>query len=116
MDYMESTGAHQLKKLEEMCAELRRELSADERFAMTEEFYARYPVDPARLVIDVRGTGLTGFEVSDRLAEQGVDVEMADFCRIVGIPSVRRRWRSPVGITAFVLHGPERRPLGRRRM
>ena len=55
---------------------------------MTEEFYARYPVDPARLVIDVRGTGLTGFEVSDRLAEQGVDVEMADFCRIVGIPSV----------------------------
>ena len=38
VDYMESTGAHQLKKLEEMCAELRRELSADERFAMTEEF------------------------------------------------------------------------------
>ena len=88
VDYMESIGAHQLKKLEEMCAELRGELSADERFAMTEEFYARYPVDPARLVIDVRGTGLTGFEVSDRLAEQGVDVEMADFCRIVGIPSV----------------------------
>ncbi|NLG37330.1 MAG: hypothetical protein GX549_04890 [Clostridiales bacterium] len=41
--------------------------------------------DPTRLVIDVRGTGRSGFEAAGILRERGVQVEMADFYRLVFI-------------------------------
>lgn len=86
--YMKENGAQALKVLTQRCTALREALSSDARFCRTKDLYQKYSIDPARLVIDVRGTGLTGYEVSAFLAEQGVDMEMADYDRVVGIPSV----------------------------
>jgi arginine/lysine/ornithine decarboxylase len=44
--------------------------------------------DPLRIVLDVRGSGLTGFEAARRLAAHDVSVEMADPARIVLIPAL----------------------------
>ena len=44
--------------------------------------------DPTRLVVDVAGTGMTGWQAAAVLARQGVVVEMADQQRIVCILSV----------------------------
>lgn len=85
MDYMQGRT---LSDLTDLCQEFLKSLMDDSRFSKTRDFYAQYSVDPTRLVIDVRGTGLSGFEVSAALMEQGVDMEMADAYRIVGIPTV----------------------------
>ena len=39
--------------------------------------------DPTRLVIDVRGTGYPGFEAARKLSADGIQIEMADFYRLV---------------------------------
>jgi arginine/lysine/ornithine decarboxylase len=61
--------------------------------------------DPFRLVVDVRGTGASGYALSSFLATRGVDMEMADALRIVGIPSVCSKWsdfeRLLAGLLAF---------------
>lgn len=44
--------------------------------------------DPTRLVLDVRGRGLTGFAAQTWLSSKGVDVEMADDSRLVCICTV----------------------------
>ncbi len=44
--------------------------------------------DPTRLVLDVCGRGLTGFDAQAWLSAQGVDVEMADDSRLVCICTV----------------------------
>jgi arginine decarboxylase len=44
--------------------------------------------DPLRIVLDVTGTGLSGFEASRRLSAFGVSSEMADPARIVLIPGL----------------------------
>lgn len=44
--------------------------------------------DPLRVVVDVLGTGLTGFEIARRLTAKGIDVEMADIRRLVLIPGL----------------------------
>lgn len=58
-------------------------LLADERYKVN----PFSPMDPCRLVVDVRGTGRSGLEVSRLLQAQGIDMEMADGRYIVGIPS-----------------------------
>jgi arginine/lysine/ornithine decarboxylase len=44
--------------------------------------------DPTRIVLDVTGRGLNGFDAQKRLAEQGIDIELADERRIILIASV----------------------------
>lgn len=46
--------------------------------------------DPLRVVVDVTGTGRTGFDWSVRLTSLGIDVEMADIRRLVLIPDLLR--------------------------
>ena len=45
-------------------------------------------LDPTRLVIDVRGLGLTGWQGAAELAKLGMMAEMADLCRVVLILTV----------------------------
>lgn len=54
------------------------------------EFWRALPMelDPTRIVVDVTGRGLSGYAAGRHLAEQGVDVEMADFRRIVCIATM----------------------------
>jgi len=47
--------------------------------------------DPTRIVLDVTARGFSGFEAAQLLAEQGIDVEMADFRRIVCIATIADR-------------------------
>ena len=44
--------------------------------------------DPLRLVVDLAGTGLSGPAVLKELANRGVDIEMADFGRLVCLPGM----------------------------
>ncbi|GHU67557.1 hypothetical protein FACS1894184_07620 [Clostridia bacterium] len=44
--------------------------------------------DPTRIVLDVTGRGLDGFKAQRKLAEMGVDIELADERRIVLIATV----------------------------
>lgn len=44
--------------------------------------------DPARLVLDVEGTGMSGPVWLRALSEQGIDIEMADLRRLVCIPAL----------------------------
>lgn len=44
--------------------------------------------DPLRLVIDVADTGIAGSEFLHALSDAGVDIEMADLCRLVCIPGL----------------------------
>jgi len=46
--------------------------------------------DPLRVVVDVTGTGRTGFDWSARLSSLGIDIEMADMRRLVLIPDLLR--------------------------
>lgn len=87
LDYMDD-HPDALARLTSLCAAFREGICADGRFARTAAFYERYDVDPTRLVIDVRETGLTGFEAARRMEMCGVDMEMADDSRVIGIPSV----------------------------
>ncbi|HEY5466313.1 MAG TPA: hypothetical protein VIL27_04705, partial [Clostridia bacterium] len=43
---------------------------------------------PLRLVIDVAATGIAGSEFLHTLSDMGVDIEMADLCRLVCIPGM----------------------------
>ena len=48
-----------------------------------------YSLDPTKLVISVRGLGLTGFQVRDLLAHRyRVYVEMADACHVVAFVTI----------------------------
>ena len=87
LDFMQESGARALENLEAMCKSLRERLNGDKRFAC-DAFADDMDLDPYRIVIDVRGTGLSGYAVNALLAQAGVDMEMADCYRIVGIPSV----------------------------
>jgi len=44
--------------------------------------------DPLRVVIDVIESGTTGIDISSQLSELGIDVEMADYRRLVLIPDL----------------------------
>lgn len=44
--------------------------------------------DPTRVVIDCSGSGLSALQIAAALSERGVDVEMADFTRLILIPSL----------------------------
>jgi lysine decarboxylase len=44
--------------------------------------------DPMRVVIDVSETGYTGFALSEMLARQNIDIEMADLRRLILIPDL----------------------------
>lgn len=71
------------------CLELERALSALPGLCACGADWARSlgyaDKDPTRLVIDVRGTGRSGFEAAGILRECGVQAEMADFYRLVFI-------------------------------
>ena len=88
LDEMEAEGHSHLVRLAQACTRFRKALWTDARFARTREFCAAYPADPTRLVLDVRGTGLSGEEAAARLRAAGVDVEMADDRRLVCLPSI----------------------------
>ncbi len=88
LDELEAGGEEKLKKLAQRCTALRKELSADARFRGTAAFAARYALDPTRLVIDVRGTGLSGTAAAEALRAQNVDVEMAGESTLVCLPSI----------------------------
>lgn len=88
LDEMEAEGQGHLVRLAQACTRFRKALWTDARFARTREFCAAYPADPTRLVLDVRGTGLSGEEAAARLRAAGVDVEMADDRRLVCLPSI----------------------------
>jgi arginine decarboxylase len=45
-------------------------------------------LDPTRLVVDVSGLGLTGWEASARLREIGIQAEMCDLHRVVMIATI----------------------------
>jgi arginine/lysine/ornithine decarboxylase len=63
--------------------------------------YGQY--DPTRLVVDVRGLGMTGWEAGARLRELGVQAEMCDICRVVLIASVMDNQERLLGLyNAFV--------------
>lgn len=55
--------------------------------------------DPLRVVVDVTGTGRTGFDWSARLTSLGVDVEMADIRRLVLIPDLQNAERTLPALT-----------------
>jgi arginine/lysine/ornithine decarboxylase len=44
--------------------------------------------DPTRIVVDVRGLGMSGWEAGSLLREIGLQVEMCDMCRVVLIASI----------------------------
>lgn len=44
--------------------------------------------DPMRVVIDVAETGYTGLTLLEKLSRQGIDIEMADYRRLVLIPDL----------------------------
>ena len=85
LDWMERWGGERLEWLAERISRLEQEL--DGRYRLCR--FAN--MDPTRLVLDVRGTGNSGYAVARSLAEAGVDMEMADDLRLVGIPSVMSR-------------------------
>ncbi|MGI5885115.1 MAG: HAD hydrolase-like protein [Candidatus Spyradocola sp.] len=88
LEELEKGGREALGRLAERCTAFLREMCADARFSRTAAFLTAYRVDPTRLVLDVRGTGLSGEEAAARLRQAGVDMEMADDLRVVGIPSI----------------------------
>jgi arginine decarboxylase len=53
-----------------------------------------YACDAARVCVDVRALGRSGYEVSRALAVQGIDVEMADCYRLVALPPIAFDGRS----------------------
>ena len=53
--------------------------------------------DPTRLVVDVRGRGLTGYAAAPILKSAGIEVEMCDGARVVGIAAP---W-DPAALTAL---------------
>lgn len=54
--------------------------NAQQRFSM--------PCDTLRIVIDVTGRGVSGWDAQSWLTSQGIDPEMADDCHVVFIPCV----------------------------
>jgi arginine/lysine/ornithine decarboxylase len=82
--YMEEKGKESLDKLFEHLSWARKELQT--LGIGTLENYKRpelYRIDPTRLVLDVSNLGLTGFEGEEILRQAGVQVEMADYRRLV---------------------------------
>ncbi len=67
--------------------------------------------DPARIVLDPAAHGYTGLEVAARLAESGIDVEMADARRAVLIPTVCDAPDSLARVAAVLSGLPRREPL-----
>lgn len=53
--------------------------------------------DPTRVVVDVRGTGRSGLAAAAGLRQGGVQVEMADFYRVVAITTPEDRWEDLAG-------------------
>jgi arginine/lysine/ornithine decarboxylase len=87
--YMEEYGEYALDKLLEHLAWARGELKT--LGIDTMEGYSRpeiYGMDPTRLVLDVSGLGLTGYEGERILRRAGVQVEMSDLHRLVLICTV----------------------------
>lgn len=89
--YMEA-GGDAMERLIDACLALEGRLNGldglrcfGERDALDMGFIAH---DPTRIVVDVRGLGLSGWEAGASLRELGVQVEMCDICRVVLIATV----------------------------
>lgn len=74
--------------------------------------------DPARLVVLLAGTGVSGFDVEERLVAAGVPVEMADRDTLVPVVTVAddegtvgRLVTAVLGAVAGLPAGPPRQPL-----
>ncbi len=80
--WMDAHGARALEDLLGLLAEFRARLGGLSGYTDASAD------DPTRLVIDTRGRGLSGLDAQARLAERGVDVEMADDARVVCICTV----------------------------
>ncbi|MDR0397013.1 MAG: DegT/DnrJ/EryC1/StrS family aminotransferase [Oscillospiraceae bacterium] len=81
-DWMDGFGADALARLKDMIPSRWPDGIVDPRAGSGTAF------DPTRIVLDVTGRGLTGFEAQRRLAALGVDIELADERRIVLIATV----------------------------
>lgn len=81
---MRTDGRQLLHDLKKKIAAFEQGLSVDGRYRGV----SGENMDPFRLIIDVRGTGKSGYAVNRELASLQIDMEMADGYRIIGIPSV----------------------------
>lgn len=76
-------GARTCERLIELANEARRALLRLAEVRVLSEAGEGYRVDPTRLVINFRETGVSGFSVARTLHRRGVVVEMADFANVV---------------------------------
>ncbi|MDR1599902.1 MAG: aminotransferase class V-fold PLP-dependent enzyme [Oscillospiraceae bacterium] len=81
-DWMDTNGAAALARLKDMIPSQWPDGIVDPRVGGGAEF------DVTRIVLDVTGRGLTGFEARRRLGAMGIDIELADERRIVMIATV----------------------------
>ncbi len=85
-DLMEIDGKSLLNELTKMCNNFREELSKSGNYTFEKHIESCF--DATRLVIDVKNTGYTGYQIAQMLQDKGIDMEMAQQTCIVGIPSI----------------------------
>lgn len=89
--WMDAQGADALRRLQEQVQAFWR-LAEKVPGIQNGQTGAPVPVDTLRLVVDVSGRGITGYDALHALRQLGVAAEMADDRRVVLIPSV---WDAP---------------------
>jgi len=106
--FMDENGASRLKMLKDRIRDFWKQCPYPNAHGYMRQ--AGLFCDETRIVIDIRQSGFTGGELLEKLAERGVDLEMADQTRLVAITSVMTEKRD-LDALLCALCAIERRPV-----